>query len=269
MGGSGNRLFQIVVHQFCWQSTKTNSFFLMSLSSLDMLLSVLDQRNDGKKVSTQLPRPKLWKNRRQPKKKKKKRKTSQLFFIWSRNSPHFVEHEGLLSVNKYQPLFTTLNRMDQFHAIPSHSIQYRIYTNVSFLHVSSPKPSILSYFYNNYYYYYIFLISNCNICLTIPISCWRLARDAAKPFFKQMPGPDMQSGSEELTSETGEGGIYCTEVFWSTWPTATCCCFFISIWKLVQHLANHVLGISEQIRTCFPTKSLFLFCPYEFFLMDY
>ena len=41
-----------------------------------------DRRNAGKKVSTQLPRPKIWKNRRQPieeeekkKKKKKKKKT--------------------------------------------------------------------------------------------------------------------------------------------------------------------------------------------------
>jgi len=33
-----------------------------------------DRRNAGKKVSTQLPRPKIWKNRRQPIEKKKKKK---------------------------------------------------------------------------------------------------------------------------------------------------------------------------------------------------
>ena len=33
-----------------------------------------DRRNAGKKVSTQLPRPRIWKNRRQPKEKKKKQK---------------------------------------------------------------------------------------------------------------------------------------------------------------------------------------------------
>ena len=33
-----------------------------------------DQRNDGKKVSTELPHPKLWKNRRWSKRNKKKKK---------------------------------------------------------------------------------------------------------------------------------------------------------------------------------------------------